>query len=258
MQRLLVRRPEGDMVDRTRALPRRCQPRLHQNMQLRRRPALTHFEDVNLALRRRVLARLAHVHNLGHHRLGVGDIGDADDDRSEPADLVLVRHRALRPGMTVAFAVVAHEPKALAFGVFEIQTRVAADLGDLSRHNAFACQMLLPPAKALLAADPEAGPRNAVRAALLASDRPVEEGEIGARCGFAIGIEEVVGRGVVLVHGLLDQPQTQHLRVEVKIVRRIGGDGGEVVDTCQLQAHGRLPGFGEEFSPLISELRPRR
>ncbi len=50
----------------------------------------------------------------------------------------------------------------------------------------------------------------------------------------------MIGRGVVLVDGLLDQAETQRPRVEAQVLRRIGGYRGQMVDTSQLQAHDCL------------------
>src|SRR3712207_9141126 len=62
---------------------------------------------------------------------------------------------------------------------------------------------------------PQRGAHDGVGAAPLAPDRPVEEGEVGAGAARAVGVEQVVGRDVVLVDGLLDQPHPEHARVEV-------------------------------------------
>ena len=196
MQRFLVRRPERDVVDRAGTLPCRRKARLHRDMKFRRRPAFSHLEDMNLTLpiRRGIVPRLAHVHHPVTHRLGVGDVGNADDDRPEPAYLVLGWHRALRPGVAVALAAVADKAQTLALGIFEIQRQVAADVGDLTRRDVLAGQALLPPGKTFVAADPQAGPDDAVGAAPFAADRPVEEGEVGARCRLSVGIEKVIGR----------------------------------------------------------------
>jgi hypothetical protein len=44
----------------------------------------------------------------------------------------------------------------------------------------------------------------------------------------------VIGADIVLVDGLLDEPETQGLRVEAVVARRVGGDGGEMMDAGEL------------------------
>ena len=69
---------------------------------------------------------------------------------------------------------------------------------------------------------------------LLTAHGPVKEGDVGAGRAKAIGIEQVVGRGIVLVHGFLDHAEAQGLRIEIMVAGGIGGDGGEVVQAIEL------------------------
>ena len=46
-----------------------------------------------------------------------------------------------------------------------------------------------------------------------------------------VGIEEVIGPGVVLVDALLDEPHAEHAGVEVEVLLRGPGDGGDVVES---------------------------
>ena len=48
---------------------------------------------------------------------------------------------------------------------------------------------------------------------------------------FRVGIEEVVGARVVLVDALLDQAHAEHAAVEVEVLLRRPGDGGDVVQS---------------------------
>ena len=59
--------------------------------------------------------------------------------------------------------------------------------------------------------------------------RPREKRQIGAWMAFLIGVEEVIGAGVVLVDALLDQPHAEHAAVEVEVLLRGPGDGGDVM-----------------------------
>jgi hypothetical protein len=76
-----------------------------------------------------------------------------------------------------------------------------------------------------------------VRAPPLALHRPVEEGEIGAGRREPVGVEQVVGTDVVLVHGFLDEPHAEDARVEGMVARRVCRDGRQVVDAGEL--HGQ-------------------
>ena len=60
--------------------------------------------------------------------------------------------------------------------------------------------------------------------------RPREEGEVGAGRAHAVGVEEVIGAGVVLVDAALHQAQAEDAHVEVQILLRVTGDGGDVMD----------------------------
>ena len=77
-------------------------------------------------------------------------------------------------------------------------------------------------------------------AALLARHRPVEESQIAAGRGFAVGIEQVIGGDVVLIDRLLHEAHAEQAGIESDIARRIGGDGGEMMDAGEL--HGVPPG----------------
>ena len=51
-----------------------------------------------------------------------------------------------------------------------------------------------------------------------------------------VAVVEVVDVGLVEVHGLLDQPQPEHARVEVDVARRVGGDRRDVVQALECHA----------------------
>src|SRR5205823_1064195 len=87
--------------------------------------------------------------------------------------------------------------------------------------------------------------------------RILEERKVTARAPLFVRVEEVVDGGVVLVHGLLDEPQPEHAHVEVDVAGRIGRDAGDVVDP--LEAHRRLglyPGSHDLRVSLTARLRP--
>ena len=117
-------------------LPRDRQSRLHRDMQLRRRSAVAHREDMHLALAigRRVRALLAHVDDLGQQLACRREIAHADGDRPEPADLMCDRNGATLPRMRLANAAIIDETEALSFGILEFQRRTAIDVRR--RHRA--------------------------------------------------------------------------------------------------------------------------
>ena len=54
--------------------------------------------------------------------------------------------------------------------------------------------------------------------------RVLEERDVGARRALLVGVEEVVDARVVLVDGLLDEPEAEHAHVEVDVLARVPGD----------------------------------
>ena len=147
-------------------------------------------------------------------------------------------NRALRPGMRFARAAVVDEAQALALRVLEIERQAAVALGDLAVLDAMLVEMRAPPVERVLACDAQRGARDRMRAAALRRRRPVEEGDVGAGRCEAVGIEEVIGADVVLVHRLLDEAHAEHALIEAAVPRRVGGDRGQMVDACEL--HGGL------------------
>ena len=61
--------------------------------------------------------------------------------------------------------------------------------------------------------------------------RPGKEGEIRAGMSVSVRIEEVVCAGVVLIDALLDESHAEHAAVEVEVLLRRPGDGGDVVQS---------------------------
>ena len=59
--------------------------------------------------------------------------------------------------------------------------------------------------------------------------RPGEERQVGAGMPLGIGVEEVIGAGIVLVDALLHQPHAEHARIEVEVLLRGARDGRDVV-----------------------------
>ena len=62
--------------------------------------------------------------------------------------------------------------------------------------------------------------REAVAHARRRQLRPRKEGQVRARVPLGVGVEEVIGAGVVLVDALLHQPHAEHAGVEVQVLLR--------------------------------------
>ena len=124
--------------------------------------------------------------------------------------------------------------QAESFGILEAQAAVGALRGDV-----LVCEPLLPEGERLVGGDAEDDAmHHAGAGAAAAGLRILEEGQVAACAAFLVRVEEVVDGRVVLVHGLLDEPQAEDADVEVDVARRVGRDAGDVVDP--LETHRRL------------------
>src|SRR5262249_4041121 len=70
--------------------------------------------------------------------------------------------------------------------------------------------------------------------------RPREEGQIRSRMPLGVGVEQMVGAGIVLIDAALDQPHPQPARVEVEILLRRPRNRGDVMDAVDT-THGPPP-----------------
>jgi hypothetical protein len=64
--------------------------------------------------------------------------------------------------------------------------------------------------------------------------RLVKKSHIRTWAAGCISIEQVVGRGIILVDCFLNQAQIKYLAVKSHVVRRLGGDGGDVMKSSSL------------------------
>ena len=69
--------------------------------------------------------------------------------------------------------------------------------------------------------------------------RPGEEGQIGPGMPFGVGVEQVVGAGVVLVDASLDQAHAEDSGIKVEVFLRRTGNRGDVVKAVD-GGHGVL------------------
>src|ERR1700712_4041356 len=63
----------------------------------------------------------------------------------------------------------------------------------------------------------------------LRSVRPGKEGQDGARSASVVAEVEVIGSWIVEVNCLLDESETEHLRVEIQVALRVRSNGRDVV-----------------------------
>jgi hypothetical protein len=59
-----------------------------------------------------------------------------------------------------------------------------------------------------------------------------EERQIGAGMSVRVGVKQVIGPRIVLVDAPLHEPHAEHLRVELQVLLRVAGYGGDVMDAC--------------------------
>ncbi len=64
--------------------------------------------------------------------------------------------------------------------------------------------------------------------------RILEERDVRAGAALLVCVEQVVDRRVVLVHGLLHEPQAKRASVVVDVLRRVPGDAGDVMHAFEL------------------------
>ena len=64
----------------------------------------------------------------------------------------------------------------------------------------------------------------------------LEERDVRAGAARLVGVEEVVDGRIVLIHGLLDQPQAERAGVELDVPRSVAGDARDVVDPLEPRA----------------------
>jgi hypothetical protein len=70
-----------------------------------------------------------------------------------------------------------------------------------------------------LASDTQADARDRVGSTAFGRRRKIEDGEIGAGIGFAGGVEQMVGRDVILIDSPLHQPHAEQAGVKARFSR---------------------------------------
>jgi hypothetical protein len=171
---------------------------------------------------------------------------DLSIDEDEADDLLKTIQKELRrrergsavavPRAAVPRTAVVDQHKALPLAILERQGQPAVDLDHLAGHAARLLQAIPPEPQRLFAGDAQAGARDRVGSTPFGGGRKIEEGEVRARVGFAVGVEQMVGRDVVLIDRLLDQPHAEQAGVKGEVLARLGGNRGQVVNSRQLHA----------------------
>ena len=127
-------------------------------------------------------------------------------------------------------AAVVDQHQALALAILERQRQPAVDFDDLAGHGRRPASGDRASNPGVFAGDAQAGARDRVGSAPLGRGRKIEEGEVGAGIGLAVGVEQMIGADVVLVDGLLDQPHAEQAGIKRQILAaasRKSPSGGE-------------------------------
>ncbi len=61
--------------------------------------------------------------------------------------------------------------------------------------------------------------------------RPREKSQIGSGVAFGVGVEQMVGAGIILVDALFDETHPEDAGVEIEILLRGTSDGSDVMKT---------------------------
>src|SRR5690606_14611456 len=120
-------------------------------------------------------------------------------------------------------ASIVQEAEALTFMILEIQACASIDEAGVAFQQFCVAQASGPEVQRILAANAQACASDRMGSTTLRSDRPIKERQICSRRGLTIRIKEVIGAGIILVHGLLDEAQPQRFGVETLVAWCVGG-----------------------------------
>ena len=192
--------------------------------------------DVHIASVHRVSADIWQVQQLTEDTVGRFEGWHIEEQRTQAADLVSGGNGALFPDGGSRF-VVDDEAQALAFGILKIQHRLSVAFGDgISR-----AQSIVPPFERGGAADAQTGSRHAACPAAFRCRGPIEKSQICPRRAGAVGVEQVVGREVILVDGFFNQAQAEVTGVEIMVVACVRGDRGDVMEAVEFHESRSSP-----------------
>ena len=155
----------------------------------------------------------------------------------QPANPHVHGHRAPRPGSSTRPAAVVDQHQPLCFGIGEGKRSSSAVAAPALIPHSELPQTPGPVLQRLLSRHPQSGCRDGSEAPRGPSRvGPVEKGHFRAGTADLVSVEEVIGGDIVLVHGFLHEAQTQHLRVETDVHRRVARDRGQVVKPVDFHA----------------------
>src|SRR5919106_4888082 len=188
------------------------------------------------------LVHLSEAEHFGEHPGGGIQLPNRQVDGPETPDAHLLRNRTLLPRNTTLYSLtlIGRKPKPLSFRIGEVEVRAVFIYFDPSVIHAEILEPRGPPVERWPVGDAQLGSRDLARAGMVggyAQMGPVEEGDLGPRIANLVSVEEVVGGDVVLIHGLLDEPQPEHVRVERHVLRGVRRDRRHVVQAAQFHLY---------------------
>ena len=174
-------------------------------------------------------AQLLEAEHAGEERGGDARVALPDLRAEQAAHLVLRRHGARVPGRERARAGTRDQPELQPVRIDERDGVIAE--ARLPRLDARA--VVLQARAPVVDAPGRHLERDLVRQAVAHPRtrelRPGKERQVRARTSLRVGIEQVVRAGIVLVDALLDEAHAEHPDVEVEVLLRRSGDGGDVM-----------------------------
>src|ERR671910_1252042 len=245
---LVVGRPESDVMytAASQVGPRRLGTFDHPYG--RPRTATPNLEGHLPATALRDLANLSEAEHLGEDPRGGIQLPNRQVDGPETPDAHLPRNRALLPRNTAlhSFPLVSGEAKPLPLGVGEVEVSAVLTFFDPIVIHAEFLKSPGPPLERCTLGYAQLGSRDLASTGMVGGYTqmgPVEEGDLGPRIANLVSVEKVVGGDVVLIHGLLDEPQPQHVGVECHVLRGVRRDRSHVVQAAKFHLYppiGRL------------------
>ncbi len=132
--------------------------------------------------------------------------------------------------MCLPSATIVDEREPLPFGILEIERQPPIAHRRRFLLDPKLIEPLRPKVEPIRAVDPQTGAYDRAATTSLPRHRPIEERHIRPRTSQRIGIEEMVGRDVILVDTALDQPHPQCLSEKPLVLPNLCRDCGEMVN----------------------------
>ncbi len=190
---------------------------------------------MSFAIGRSIVTGFTHVHYLFQHDFCRCQIRNAQRNGAKATYLPLGRNRTFLPAMCRTDASIIGQTQALTLRVLEIKHCATSNLEYITSFDAFLLEVVAPPVEAFNAIYTQSGAGNAMRAAPFSLPWPVEEGDIGAGRGQPISVKQMVGTGVVLIDGLLDEAKAERVGIEAPVAGCVCGDCCQMMQPCELR-----------------------